>query len=62
MTDDAEHFVRQCKLELERYPRSALPHVISRDWLAGAADGYADDPDDYRDLPLLLLLLQRQTA
>jgi hypothetical protein len=52
MSDDAEHFVRQCKLELERYPRSTLPHVVSRDWLAGAADGYVDDPDDYRDLPL----------
>jgi hypothetical protein len=52
MSDDAEHFVRQCKLELERYPRSPLP-VVSRDWLAGAADGYVDDPDDYRDLPLL---------
>ena len=37
MSDDAEHFVRQCKLELERYPRSTLPYVVSRDWLAGAA-------------------------
>jgi hypothetical protein len=57
--DAAEHFVRQCKLELERHPRSTVPHVVSRDWLAGAADGYVDDPDDYRDLPLLL---QRQAA
>jgi hypothetical protein len=59
MSDDAEHFVRQCKLELERCPRSTLPHVVSRDWLAGAADDCVDDPDDYRDLPLLL---QRQVA
>ena len=54
MSDDAEHFVRQCQRELERYPRSTLPHVVSRDWLAGAADGCVDDPEDHRDLTLLL--------
>jgi hypothetical protein len=59
MSDDAEHFVWQCKLELERYPRSRLPHVVARDWLAGAADGYMDEPDEYRDLPSLL---QRQAG
>ena len=55
MSDDAEHFVLLCKLELKRYPRSTLPHVVARDRLAGAADGYVDDPDDYRDLPWLLV-------
>lgn len=51
--DDPEHFVKQCRLDLERYPRQPLPEprrIVSRDFVMGNADyDYEPDRDVWQD-------------